>query len=161
MPQIKLIPIKVKNKNLLDPKKMEKVIARTLDVMAGQVKEDFERTTKTWDHKPDFKILKVKAFVRAIGTNDQIYSYVTHGTRPHVIVPKRGAVLRFPKSFRPKTKVRHLTSYGGSKSKGMRYTKIVHHPGTQARQFEEIITEKWTNLAPRLIKTAIQLSDLL
>lgn len=160
MTTLKLIPIKIKKKHFLDPGKMEKVITRTLDVMAGQVKEDFERTTKTWNHKPAFKILKVKAYIREISTDSEIYGYVTRGTRPHVIVPTRGAVLRFPKTFRPKTRVRYLTSYAGSKSKGMRYAKIVHHPGTQARQFEEIIAEKWTQLAPRLIQTAISLSDL-
>lgn len=160
MPQIRLIPIKVK-KSHLDPKVLDKAILKSLDIMQDMVADDFKKTYATWNHKPRFLKLKIKPYVREISTNDQIYNWVNKGTRPHIIVPTRGKVLAFPKSSRPKTRVRYIASYSGSKSKGKRYAKVVHHPGTKAREFDIVISQRWQVLAPRLLKTAIKLSGAL
>lgn len=155
--KIKFIPIKV-SKNHLDPKTLDKAIKKSLDIMEDMVADDFKKTYATWEHKPRFQKIKIQAYVREISTTDQIYNWVNKGTKAHVIRPTRGKVLAFPKSFRPKTRTRYIASYRGSKSKGKRYAKIVHHPGTKAREFDTAISERWQVLAPRFLRTAIQLS---
>ena len=45
----------------------------------------------------------------------------------------------------------------GAKGKGKTIvTKIVHHPGTQARKFAETINDKWDKEWPRQIARAIK-----
>ena len=43
----------------------------------------------------------------------------------------------------PKTRVKTIGSTSGSKGNTVVAAKVVHHPGTDARDFDEIIQEKW------------------
>jgi hypothetical protein len=48
-----------------------------------------------------------------------------------------------------------IGSGGGSKGGATVFTKRVQHPGTDAREFSEVIAEKWEEQLPMLLQRAI------
>jgi hypothetical protein len=123
--------------------------------------DDFEQTTSTWKHKPAFTILEVRSggvITVGVGTDDEIYRYVTKGTKAHTIHPRRRRVLSFRTGYKAKTTPRKLRSGGGGASGPRRFARRVKHPGTKAREFEEEITKKWKRPSVRLIQQAIERS---
>jgi hypothetical protein len=104
-----------------------------------------KKIVANWEHKPDFKAMKritrdaIKVYIYPTGEHKDIWQYVSRGTKPHIIRPKKkGGVLAFPLVYVPKTKPRG-PSYGGpGKSSGPTiFAKEVKHPGTKPRHFEE------------------------
>ena len=107
------------------------------------IEKDFRATTRTWSSPPPFRRhgprLVGSALVGEVGTSDEIYGYVTGGTRPHIIVPRRSRLLRFRTGYRAKTAPRYI----GSRAGGPFVTaRVVHHPGTAAREFESEIADR-------------------
>jgi Rieske Fe-S protein len=154
--KISLEPIKPK-KNLLDPARYEAELAKaTRDSVEG-VKADFKKTTATWQHQPVWYITR-RGTDWYIGTKDEIYGYVDEGTKPHDIPAKPGKFLRFYRTgFKPKSRVGYIASYAGAKAtKDLTFTKIVHHPGTKARQFSVKIREKWAKKFAQACRQAIK-----
>lgn len=122
------------------------------------VKADFEKTTRTWKHKPIFRIAAKSTASEAsvnVSTTDKIYGYVDQGTRPHIIRPRRARFLNFSSKFKPKTKVRKITSTSGMTGKRDVFAKVVHHPGTEAREFAQEIQAKWQPKLKTRIESAI------
>lgn len=119
---------------------------------ARAMQADFNRTTRTWTTRVEWELsiknrigrrateVSVRPKPGAPGT--KIYQYVSRGTRPHTIRPKKAKVLRFNKKYRAKTKPRVLGSTRGGSSPPMVVAKVVHHPGTEARLFEEEIARR-------------------
>jgi hypothetical protein len=58
-------------------------------------------------------------------------------------------------SYRPKSAIRTIGSTGGGQSGGIVKLKRVKHPGTDAREFDEAIAEKWRELFPRTLQRAL------
>jgi len=108
---------------------------------ADEALRDFQKTTATWQHQPDFAV-KPYGNGYQIGTDDEIYGYVDKGTRAHKIVARRAKRLRFGSSFRPKTRPGSLSSGSGGSS-GQVFRSSVNHPGTKARSFSKLIGAKW------------------
>lgn len=117
-----------------------------------EIKDDFELTTASWTHKPAFEVVRAIASVGGtvevmVATDDEVYTYVDKGTRPHIIRAKNGKRLAFqwagPGSYRAKTAPGVLGSTSGGASGEMVYPMVVHHPGTKARNFDVIIQKKW------------------
>jgi hypothetical protein len=134
--------------------KLARAVTNGLDAAAAGALEDFKVTTQTWEHQPEFTIEKHQDS-RIVGTDDEIYGYVSGGTRPHVIVA-HGKVLAFPGGgFRPKTRVRYIGSNKGSKGGAVILRPKVNHPGTDAREFDQAIAEKWGNELPKTMQRAI------
>jgi len=77
------------------------------------------------------------------GTPDNtIYSYVNWGVRPRIIQarnPQGGLVLRFRARYSPATARGRLGGGQWVKSGPWQVTFEVHHPGVQARRFDEVI----------------------
>lgn len=138
----------------LDPKRLLRAIENGLDGAAKNVLIDFKVTVQTWQQKPDFAISESPG-ERTIGTDDEIYGYVNDGTRAHLIVAKTAAGLAFGSQFTPKTSVRVIGSSAGSRGGPLRRPKAVRHPGTEAREFDEVIAEKWRDLFPVIMQRAI------
>lgn len=63
--------------------------------------------------------------------------FVENGTKPHDITPRRKSVLRFQQNG------------------AIRFSRIVHHPGTAPRPFMAQAAEKVTPLFERLVNEAI------
>lgn len=135
-----LKPIKL-TKNPLDPQAHKRAVKEGLKSEAALVLLDFEKTTGTWQDEPGFDTTEDGEYSIVVGTDDENYTRVDEGTRPHVIVAK-GKALAFSTGGSPKTRPRVISSSGGSKGSGVVFTKRVSHPGTDARDFSTVIAEK-------------------
>ena len=123
-----------------------------------------------WDHKPGFGVQVINrggalvSKLMVLGKNAKIWQYVSGGTRPHIIRPRKAKALAFPwggpGSYKPKTTPRGKTAtFGGpgtvSNAK-MTYRQEVHHPGTEARDLEGLIRNKYAPTFSRIIRKAIK-----
>lgn len=130
----------------------EKAMNRALDKTGTAMMRDFRRTVATWEHKPTFrvmaKVFKVGSRIVSItvGTDDEIYGYVSHGTKPHVIRAKPGGVLAFPSGYQAKTKPGRFLSGKGERFGPTVAAKEVKHPGTEPRKFDELVAERHKRL---------------
>lgn len=139
---------------ILDAEALARAIENTLDGVAKDIKVDFDVTTQTWKDRPDFAIEKRDGY-RSVSTEDEIYGYVNFGTRPHLIMARPGGGLRFQTGFRPKTRVRYIGSNAGGASGPFVGAKSVQHPGSEAREFDQTIQEKWDGLMQNTLQRAI------
>jgi hypothetical protein len=146
-------------KKLWDTPGMQRELMKAVDDTTDVVLRDFQATTATWDHKVKFERTRASLtggdIVGVVGTDDEIYGYVTRGTRPHDIQPSGAQVLAFPASSSPKTMPRVLGSRSGSRSKQLIFTDVVHHPGTEPREFEETIIDTRQKLHENNVAEAV------
>lgn len=126
------------------------------------VKKDFEKTTATWNHKPKFVVvisLTGPGPVMLVDTDDKIYGYVTKGTEPHLIVPRRAKALSFTwggkGSYKAKTKPGVIGSSTGGPTGKRVFRAYVEHPGTEARKFDEAIKKRREKWFKRQMETAM------
>lgn len=129
-----------------------------------EIKADFEKTTKTWEHKPEFEViteLKPAGPTILVDTDDEIYRYVSEGTEAHAIFAgiytgrSKKKALAFPAKSSPKTKPGSLTSGSGFKSKAKIIRPYVWHPGIKPRKFQEGIQKLWTKKFKRRMEAAM------
>lgn len=115
-----------------------------------EVVKDFEKTVATWNKKPAFLVavsLTGPGPILEVYTEDEIYKYVSRGTKPHLIWAgyytgkSDHKVLAFPSSSTPKTRPGFIGSGAGSRSKSTTYRPYVQHKGIKARKFEEAIAK--------------------
>jgi len=109
--------------------------------VAAQVITDFQRTSATWQHKPQFTIVGSAGNVLTAGTDDQVYSWVNDGTPAHEIMA-HGKALTFMGGGSPKTAPGIIGSSSGSRGSGMVFRRRVHHPGVKARAFDVAIAKE-------------------
>jgi len=136
---------------VISPKKLKiKAFSKaSIDALKGvgvNFKQDFDATSKTWKHQPVFGTTFAQTATSAsvtVATKDEIYRYVNDGTKAHIIRPKGGGVLSFQGGFTAKTSPGVIGSGAGGSSGAMVHTRVVHHPGTKARKFDEAILRKW------------------
>lgn len=140
--------------NAVDLASHRQAIRAAMDAIAKQAKAEFEKTTATWNKKPDFAIESPSEFRRLVGTDDEIYGYVNDGTRPHLIVPHGRRMVLFP-GGQPKTAPRVISSGTGSPGQKVFTTGPVHHPGTEPREFDEAIAEELESTFAEQIQRAI------
>lgn len=148
--------------DIINVKQLLGVIKGASVEAAKAVRKDMEKTTRTWKHKPVFviKIAVGNGEAQAtVYTDDAIYSYVTLGTKPHIIRPRKAKFLAFLTPFKAKTRVRFIGSSNGKRGNIPVYAKEVHHPGTEAREFHIVIAEKhqagYSELMQRRINNAV------
>lgn len=121
-------------------------VLNKLREVGKEIQADFEGTVSTWKHKPTFKVEISTAGGQpsvTVGTADEKYKWVDEGTSPHVIVPKKAKILRFPSKSVPKTRPGNLTAGAGMVGGDEVFAHVVLHPGTQPRKFSEKIKNKW------------------
>jgi len=130
-----------------------------------EIKQDFEKTTATWEHKPEFEVLVSLTGpgpVVLVGTDDKVYRYVSEGTRPHLIFAgyytgktnKRALV--FKSGYRAKTTPRVLGSSEGGAFGTTVVRPYVEHPGTEAREFDSLVQELWETKFKRRMEQAMK-----
>lgn len=141
-------------RNLFNTAQLERAIENALTGSAKAAKVDFDVTTQTWTKRPEFTI-DSEPGKRTISTDNEIYGYVNDGTPPHPIVAKNAPTLVFGVPFKAKTAVRVIGSGAGSKGATIRRPKAVQHPGTDAREFDQVIKEKWDDLLPVTLQRSI------
>lgn len=120
------------------------------------IKKDFEKTTATWEHKPEFKVstsVVGPGPAVEVTTDDDIYRFVNDGTKPHPIFAgiftgkskKKALVFQWggPGTYTAKTVPGVIGSRGGGPSGDIVKRAYVQHPGTEARRFDQDIEEMW------------------
>lgn len=136
----------------LKDKRIRMVFLNAMRKEGTQIKHDFQRTTKTWEHKPKFEVevsLSGPGPVVMVGTDDKIYGYVNEGTKPHLIMAgiytgkSKKKVLAFPEGYTAKTVPGVLDAKDGGPHGDVILRPYVHHPGTEARRFDEEIQKLW------------------
>lgn len=152
----------VKSKNpFRDTKAFERHLRRGMDREVKPALLDyFERIVKPWDTKVGFRARtrirrrRIEVSVHPTGPNAKIWGYVTKGTPPHLIRPKRkmksggrAAHLSFvwggPGSYKPHTRPGGRYKGPGKVVGGrLRHFFWVRHPGSKARNFEKHIA-RW------------------
>jgi len=132
----------------IDEAAAKAIMRNALRKEGRHIRKDFEETTKTWDHEVEFKEhthLAMSDLVMSVEveTDDEIYGYVSNGTRPHPIVPKKqGGTLVFKTGYKAKTTPRQIGSGSGGSFGPTVFAKAVKHPGTKARRFPTTIWKK-------------------
>jgi len=138
--------------NIPQPVDVTKIIAeerrKAVKVNQEGIRRDFKKTTRTWDHKVTFFVKTAPRLSGTIvaGTDDEIYNYVSGGTKAHAIRPKptnKSGLLAFQANYKAKTIPRKLKSRKGGSSGPMVFRRAVKHPGTKARLYAETIAKKW------------------
>jgi hypothetical protein len=107
---------------------------------------DFLLTVSKWKRQPKFaKEVSVgpNSVDILVGTDDEIYGYVSRGTRPHIIRPVRAKALRFQAGYKAKTTPGLISSHSGGAFGEEMFRPEVRHPGTEPRNFEKAIEKKW------------------
>lgn len=120
--------------NAIPAKQLRQALDDALSQGAADASAKLARPTGSWKHKAAMQT-DVRGDTATAGTDDEIYGYVSEGTRPHPIVAKNAKVLAFGPSS-PKTQVGSLSSSGGSRDAASTFRKRVQHPGTKARKFD-------------------------
>lgn len=126
-----------------DPKKAFKKIQRINQSTAKAMLKDFEKTTRTWENKPEFEVETSGASGQfggsgedpsvTVTTDDDIYRYISRGTRVRYAT--------MSPDFRPKTRVNRIVSYRGRG--GMVFVDTSKpRPGIKARNYEKIIVKR-------------------
>jgi len=116
-------------------------------------KKDFELTTKTWEHDVDFEMVISLAGPgpeMMIATDNPIYRYVNDGTKPHPIFAgiytgkSTKKALSFLSGYKAKTTPNVIGSGSGGPFGKKVAVAYVNHPGTEGRNFDAILTKKWS-----------------
>lgn len=126
-------------------------LSKTLKVGEGY----FKTTTKSWSTDVKFVIDGPEDGRGSVGTDNDIYGYVTHGTPPHLIAPVNASILAFPGNSSPKTNPGILGSRKGKSGGGAVFAHVVHHPGTKARGFEEAVAKRLLSVLVNNVTAAI------
>jgi len=133
-----------KPSDIFDLKAFEAAYPKTLNKTADAVKKDFESVTATWRNKPSFRGKRATAR-RAVATmwgNKNTWVWANEGTRPHIIKPKAGKMLRFQSGYKRKTTPGKLGSSSGGKFGSVVFSKGVRHPGTKAGRYNLVSAVK-------------------
>ena len=132
----------------LREKDMRLAMLNSMRRTGTKIKKDFEKTTDTWERKPKFDILislTGPGPVVLVDTDDQVYNWVSKGTKGPYMIPKAGPGLL---AFRPGYHLKTVPNVLGSRAGGAYGEKIiihkqVEHPGIKARNFDKMVQKIW------------------
>lgn len=143
-----MIDIKVlmPKKALFEPGKLSKIVENTLDEAATGIKMEFNRTTLTWSSRPEFKVDAYPG-KRIIYTSNEVYRYVSGGTRVRRVVMVPG--------FRAKSVPGSLRANKGAGGVAFGPSKKIARPGIKARDFDITIQKRWKKQFPAQMQRAI------
>ena len=149
----------IKPKNF-DDKAIRNALKSKADRVSKLIEKDFLEGVRTWEHKVSFDtevIINPNGGVSiTVDTDDEIYTFVHEGTRPHKIEPKTpGGKLRFQGTYTAKTVPGVIKSKSGGPSGEFTYRNFVNHPGTKGRQFAKVIFKKWRPFFEREMQRAL------
>lgn len=150
---VKVVPIKPTVK-LADAAAVIKAVQQANADEGFDIVKDLNKTTETWKRRPKFKI-KITTKRIDVFTDDDIWNMLDEGTRPHLILPKRGKMLRFQAGYSAKTRPGSLSSAGGGASGPVVWAQGVRHPGTVARRWTEKAQQESAKRYPARVQAKI------
>jgi hypothetical protein len=125
---------------------LEPLVYEAVDKTLAAISSDFDKTVKTWTKVPDFAVetahVEGNDLIGRVTTDNEIYGYVNFGTEPHDIFPVNAKALKFASGYRAKTTPNVIGSKAGGASGSPVYAMGVHHPGTDARNFDKEIARR-------------------
>jgi hypothetical protein len=133
--------------------------AKEMKGIHRDVNGDFDDTVSTWDNKVKFDkefqqtTKRIRFFT---GTGNEIYGYVSLGTKPHRIRPKRAKALHFMGTYSAKTSPGTIKAKSGGSSGADVFSQGVQHPGTKARNFDVLIAKKWRSPFAKRMRAAVE-----
>lgn len=143
MPTLKLTAIKPPKMPTGD--EYAKEIKKAVDKSAALVLRDLQSTVRTWKTKVAFDVTITQNgedYGVTAGTDNQIYTWVNDGTKPHAIKPKRSRFLRFSSGYKAKTRVGIIGSVDGGSFGNDIFSRGVMHPGFVGRTFVTKIQQR-------------------
>jgi hypothetical protein len=130
-------------------KEIEKEVEYELRNTGMEAKSHFTKVTRSWQHKPSFKIeTNMSPALRTVritpqGQHKNLWIWVDFGTKPHVIRAKNAPFLKFQSGYSARTApVAQFNKGTGQSSGDWVQTQEVDHPGTAARKFSETFMKK-------------------
>jgi len=165
--EVKFVAKRTGKKFAHAPKVRVELEAVLVNVIRPKLIAEFASYTANWQHNPQWVGRKTitansaKDWVHPIGKNEQIYAYVTLGTKPHKIAAKNAKTLAFmwggTGSYQAKTKPGGGKNGPGTVSGGkMRYPIEVNHPGTEARDIEKSVKKSFEPMLKTIMAAAWQ-----
>jgi hypothetical protein len=145
----------------LKDKDMRLTVLNAMRKTGTKIKKDFEKTTKTWDKKPKFEVvvsLTGPGPVVLVDTDDQVYLWVSKGTKGPYPIPKAGpGLLAFRPGYHPKT----VPNVLGSRAGGAYGDKIIRnmqvmHPGIKPRNFDKMVQKIWNKRFKREMEAVMR-----
>lgn len=137
-------------------------VLNELRSVGREVKRDYDGTVSNWkpENKPTFEMsigLSGGPTLIVVATgNTEIYEYVTLGTDAHIILPRNSPRLAFRTGYTAKTSPGSLQSGPGGYSGNIVYSQGVIHPGTEPRDFEGQIEEKYRKIFADRMEQAVE-----
>lgn len=145
-------------KGQLTKKNVRQEIMAAAAKVGEDMKRDYAMTTETWKHKVNFhRETRTNAASVSIQvwTDNQIFAWVNNGTPPHPIAIKVMSGLRFQVGYKAKTTPGVLGSSSGGKFGYYTHADNVKHPGTDARNFDKVLAEKYDPIFQAAIDAAV------
>jgi len=137
----------------------EEVFMSAVNQALPLIDQDFQATIASWKNGPEFVIEAAHYeggdIVGSVSTADEIYGYVVRGTSAHDIMPVKAKKLHFLSGYAPKTYKRVIGSQAGGASGADVFANVVHHPGSEARDFDLAIVEKRQPDFEAIVTTAL------
>lgn len=135
---------------------IERAVERGLDELALEGKTLFEQTTRTWETDVDFTVGDDGDLGKEIFTDNEIYGYVSNGTRPHTITARNGPALAFQIGHTAKTVPGALAARSGGRGGPLARPVTVQHPGIEAREFDEAVAERLERRAEQVVSAVLE-----
>lgn len=111
-----------------------------------EARDLFKLSASSWEHEPGFNVvmdIRSNRIAVLVYTDDEIYRYVSRGTKPHIIRPKHAKRLAFNVGYVAKTIPGIIVTRGGGTAGGdLVFAGEVHHPGTEPRNFPTVIAKE-------------------
>lgn len=153
-----------KRAKLIDPQRVDQELRNVLNnEVKPEIRADFFRTVSTWKTRVNFtattriSLSQISMTVSPTGAGAKIWNYVNEGTRPHLIRPKRArGVLAFRRGYMAKSKRGAIVSGSGGAFGPTAFSKVVHHPGTEGRDFTTTIANKHRPRFKRLCENGLR-----
>lgn len=148
----------------LNISKMTADLIQGMQDLGIEIRENFEDTTKTWHHKPAFvpqsnvpKVSSSQIQVETM-TEDEIYGYVSAGTKDHPISAVNFKTLKIPDAFIPKTFPGIVGSGQGYRSSNFTFPVRIEHQSITARKFDTEIKTRQEKNAKIIMNRAMSLA---
>lgn len=146
--------------------KVRMEILNALRAEGRDVKKELEKTVRNFrGARPGFESLiglTTKEATVLTGPTGSIkavqkWKWLDEGTRPHVIRAKRAPLLKYRLGYNPGTRPGTLTTRGSYYiGAHWRSAKIVHHPGTEAREWSLLVQQRRKKPFVKRMNTAVR-----